>query len=124
MRGVSIEGTTARRARSAADRSLATQAESVPSAAYLHCDAAQTGPQRRTHPTGDTRLFERSDALHADAGAVIGPAIRPPTRREVLAASIAAVSVEHWGAQRLLLRNGVYVTGFAIVWNEPPAVDS
>ena len=61
------------------------------------------------------RLFERSDALQTTASASLARAIPPSTRKGVLATSISAVSLEHWRAQRLLLREGLYVTGFALV---------
>ena len=61
------------------------------------------------------RLFERSDALQTAASTVVAQAIPPSTRKGFLATSIGMVSLEHWGAQRLLLRQGFYVTGFALV---------
>jgi hypothetical protein len=61
------------------------------------------------------RLFERSDALQTAASASLAQAIPPSTRKGFLATSISAVSLEHWRAQRLLLREGLYVTGFALV---------
>jgi hypothetical protein len=77
----------------------------------------------RPNPEGDDegvraevlRLFERSDSLQTAAGAGLAQAVPPSTRKEFLATSIGAVSLEHWGAQRLLLREGLYVTGFALV---------
>lgn len=61
------------------------------------------------------RLFERSDALQTAASTVLAQAIPPSTQRGLLASGLGDVSLEHWGAQRLLLREGLFVTGFALV---------
>ena len=61
------------------------------------------------------RLFDRSDALHEAAGQVLAQTGPPPDRRAFLAISFAVVSLEHWGAQRILLREGLNVSGFAMV---------
>jgi hypothetical protein len=53
--------------------------------------------------------------LQTAAGNGLAQAVRPSKRKEFLVTSIGAVSLEHWGAQRLLLREGLYVTGFALV---------
>lgn len=49
------------------------------------------------------------------ANAVLAPAISPSTGKSFLATRFGVLSREHWGAQRVLLREGYYVTGFALV---------
>jgi len=61
------------------------------------------------------RLFERSDSLQAAASTVLAQATPPTALAAILASSVGAVSLEHWRAQRILLREGLYVTGFALV---------
>ena len=61
------------------------------------------------------RLFERSAALQTAASAVIAYAMPVFTRREFLTTRFGGLSLEHWRAQHLLLREGFYITGFALV---------
>lgn len=61
------------------------------------------------------RLFDQSDALQEAAGQVLTSSASPPDRRAFLAIRVAVMSLEHWGAQRLLLRAGLDVSGFAMV---------
>lgn len=61
------------------------------------------------------RLFDQSDALQEAASQVLTSGASPPDRRAFLAIRLAGVSLEHWGAQRLLLRAGLDVSGFAMV---------
>lgn len=61
------------------------------------------------------RLFKRSDALQTAASVGLAHAVPQATPRTMLTASIGAVSLEHWAAQRILLRQGLHVTGFALV---------
>lgn len=71
----------------------------------------------RTEPSRDDviRLFERSDGLSKAADAVLAQTGSPPDPRAFVAISVAAVSLEHWGAQRTLLGEGMNVSGFAMV---------
>jgi len=61
------------------------------------------------------RLFEQSNAFQNAAAAVLEHAAAPTTRRGFLALGFGAVSLEHWASQRLLLAEGLHVTGFALV---------
>lgn len=81
----------------------------------MHSSGTGSGASTGVGHDEVVRLFDRSDALHDAASQALSQAEPPPDRRAFLAIGIAAVSIEHWGAQRLLLREGLNVSGFAMV---------
>ena len=81
----------------------------------MHPNDAELSAKSEVGHDEVVRLFDRSDALHEAAGQVLAQTGPPPDRRAFLAISVAIVSLEHWGAQRILLREDLNVSGFAMV---------
>ncbi|MCA3215175.1 MAG: hypothetical protein ING39_07125 [Burkholderiales bacterium] len=60
-------------------------------------------------------LFDRSNALQGAVAAALSEANPRHGRRASLTLRFAALSIEHWGAQRLLLAQGLDLSAYALI---------
>jgi hypothetical protein len=70
---------------------------------------------KEVSPEALAALFLRSEELQTHIDKLRAAIVVPTKHRNVLTRLMAEVSLEHWQGQRLLLRQGMHLTGFALV---------